>query len=70
MKPAQLQELKELAVPELDKKIRDLRAELLNLTLRRTTGQVEKTHLLRELRRDIARCETFLAQKRSAAPAA
>ena len=35
----------------------------LQLRLRKNTGQVEKPHLLREYRKDIARLETFLKQK-------
>ena len=38
--------------------------------MRKQTGQVEKTHELRSLRKDIARLETILRQKNKAAPAA
>jgi large subunit ribosomal protein L29 len=56
-------DIRELSVNEIEKKIRDNRSELLNLRLRKQTGQVEKPHLIRSLRRDIARLETILRQK-------
>ncbi len=43
---------------------------LLQVRLRKQTGQVEKTHELRSLRKDVARLETILRQKNKAAPAA
>ena len=63
-------EIKELAVVEIDKKLRDTRNELLQLRLRKQTGQVEKPHMLKEMRRDIACMETIRHQKLIPAPAA
>ncbi|MGF1530649.1 MAG: 50S ribosomal protein L29 [Puniceicoccaceae bacterium] len=63
MKP---QDIRELPVHEIEKKIRDLRAELVQLRLRKSTGQVEKPHLLREIRRQIARNTTILIEKQRA----
>jgi len=40
------------------------------LKLRKQTGQVEKTHELRTLRKDIARLETILNEKKAKAPQA
>ena len=58
-------EIRELAPAELPTKIRETRDQLLQLRLRKQTGQVEKTHELRSLRKDIARLETALtASKR------
>ena len=51
----------------MEKKLRDNRSELLNLRLRKQTGQVEKPHLIRAIRRDIARLETTLRQKKNVA---
>lgn len=59
----------ELSVAELEKKVRDLRAELLQLRLRRQTGQLEKPHLMMAHRREVARCLTHAARKRAAASA-
>jgi len=60
MKPA---EIRELSPPELDKKLRDARDQLLNLQLRRQSGMVEKTHELKSLRKDVARMETIRREK-------
>ncbi len=63
-------EIRELSVVEIETKLRDTRAELLQLRLRKNTGQVEKPHLLRTLRKDIARLLTIQAAKLKAPAAA
>jgi large subunit ribosomal protein L29 len=63
-------EIRELAPAEISTKLRDTRGQLLQLRLRKQTGQVEKTHELRALRKDIARLETILNQKKAQAPKA
>lgn len=62
-------EIRELAPTELETRLRETREKLLHLRLRKQTGQVEKTHELRVLRKDIARLETIRKEK-SAATAA
>jgi large subunit ribosomal protein L29 len=62
-------EIGELSLAEIEKRIRDERHELLELRLKKKTGQLEKSHLLKDMRRDIARLETIAATKRKAAPA-
>ena len=59
-------ELRDLALEELEAKSRDLRGELFNVKVKRSTGQLENTALLRQLRRDVARVETVLREKRGA----
>lgn len=56
-------DIKELSIAELEKNIRDSRDQLLNLRLKKQTGQVEKTHELSALRKDIARMETVRNEK-------
>ena len=56
-------ELRELAPAEITTKLRATRDQLLQLRLRKHTGQVEKTHEIRALRKDIARLEPILTQK-------
>ena len=56
-------EIRELAPAEITTKLRETREQLLQLRLRKNSGQVEKPHLLREYRKDIARLETILKQK-------
>ncbi|MFH1499700.1 MAG: 50S ribosomal protein L29 [Verrucomicrobiota bacterium] len=51
-------EIRELSSAEIETKLRSAREQLLGLRLRKQTGQVEKTHELRALRKDIARLET------------
>jgi large subunit ribosomal protein L29 len=63
-------EINDLTPDEINIKIRDTRDQLLQLRLRKQTGQVEKTHTLRALRKDIARLETANTAKKSKAAAA
>jgi large subunit ribosomal protein L29 len=63
-------EIRDLSPVEISAKIREVRGTLLQTKMRKQTGQVEKTHELRSLRKDIARLETILRQKGKAAPAA
>jgi large subunit ribosomal protein L29 len=59
-------ELRDLALAELATKGRELRDQLWNARMKKATGQLENTALLRTLRRDIARVETVLREKRGA----
>lgn len=59
-------EIRELSVQELEKKLRDSQAELLQMRLRKHTGQVENTGRFRELRRLIARLLTNINAKKKA----
>ena len=58
-------EIRELAPSEINTKLRETREALLQLRLRKHTGQVEKPHLLRDYRKDIARLETILKEKKT-----
>ena len=62
MKP---KDIRELSVTEIETKLRETRETLLQSNLRKHTGQIEKPHLLREYRKDIARLETILKQKQT-----
>ena len=59
-----MKELSELAMDELLTKRRDLRQETLHLRLQQQSGQLEQPSRLRLLRRDLARIETELSQRR------
>jgi large subunit ribosomal protein L29 len=63
-------EIRDLSPAEITAKSREIRETLLQARLRKQTGQVEKTHELRTLRKDIARLETILKQKNTPAKAA
>ena len=62
-------QIKDLTETELTAKSRELRHDLFNLRLQKTTGQLEKTSKLRSLRREIARIETRVSQIRKQADA-
>ena len=63
MKPA---DISSLSLDELAAKSVELRGELFSVRIRKATGQLENTAKLRLLRRDIARVETILREKRGA----
>jgi large subunit ribosomal protein L29 len=59
-------ELRELSVDELVAKARELRDELFNAQVKHSTGQLENRAKLGLLRRDVARTETVIREKRGA----
>ena len=59
-------EMRDLSTDELDAKSSELRGELFNAQVKRSTGQLENTAKLNTLRREIARVETVLREKRGA----
>jgi large subunit ribosomal protein L29 len=63
-------EIRELSAAEITTKVREIRESLLQARMRKMTGQVEKTHELRTLRKDVARLETIKRQKNKPAPVA
>ncbi len=62
-------EISELAPVEIATKLNENREKLLQLRLRKQTGQVEKTSELRSLRKDVARLETAKTAKNKKAAA-
>jgi len=59
-------ELRELSDDELRAKSEGLRGELFNLKVKHSTGQLEDTARLAHLRRDVARVETVIRERREA----
>ena len=57
-------ELRDLSTDELSKKATELSQELFNLRFQLHTGHLENTARVKQVRRDIARVETVLRQKR------
>jgi large subunit ribosomal protein L29 len=51
-------------VDELTQQVEDLRKEQFNMRFQRASGQLENTARIREVRRDIARIKTILAERR------
>ena len=65
-----IKELREMSVEELGARKRELRTEMLNLRVQQQIGQLENPARLRTLRREVARIETLITQRTSAAAAA
>ncbi len=59
-------EIRELTDEELALKLEELRREHLNLRFQKTTQQLEKPHLIRNVRRDIARIYSISSERRRA----
>lgn len=59
-----IQELRNLSKEELLQKEKSLKEELHKLNLQRYGGRVEKPHLFSQIKRDIARIETILNEKK------
>ncbi|MCB1615245.1 MAG: 50S ribosomal protein L29 [Pseudomonadales bacterium] len=58
-----ISELKDKSVSELNAELLKQREEQFKLRMRLSTGQLGQTHLLRQVRRDIARIKTVLTSK-------
>lgn len=56
-------EIQELTPKELIAKTKELRQEIFHFRLQQQAGQLEKPHLVRVARREIARLQTILTQK-------
>ena len=63
-KTMKTQELRNLSNEELLAKQRSLKEEMFKLNLQRYTTQPEKPHMFSSVRKDIARIETILNEKR------
>jgi large subunit ribosomal protein L29 len=59
-------ELREKSVEELNTALLELLREQFNMRMQNSTGQLAQTHLLKNVRRDIARVKTILNQKAGA----
>jgi large subunit ribosomal protein L29 len=51
---------------QLSAELESLRKEQFNLRFQKASGQLEKTDRIRQVRRDIARVQTYLRQKTAA----
>ncbi|QBF34940.1 50S ribosomal protein L29 [Mycoplasmopsis phocirhinis] len=55
-------DLKTKSVEELQKLVNDLKAELLTLRFKNRTGQLDQSHKINAVKKDIARALTALVQ--------
>lgn len=60
-----MSEINKLDASAINQRVSELRKELFDLRLQKATTSVEKSHLLTELKRDIARLLTVLNSKAS-----
>jgi len=63
-------QLREMSVDELATRRRELKEEALNLRVQKESGQLENPARIRQLRREVARIETVLTEKRRKAAGA
>jgi large subunit ribosomal protein L29 len=63
-----IQEIRELSLSELSARRGHLSEEIFHLRVKQKTGQLEKPSELKALRREAARVETVLTQKRVSEP--
>ncbi len=62
-----IDEVRGLTPDQLSETLLNLKKEQFNLRFQRATGQMEKTHRVGEIRKDIARIKTVLRAKQPAA---
>lgn len=58
-----IKDLREKNIDALREELLSLRQVQLKLLMQKTSGQLEKTHQIRQIRRDIARVKTLLRQQ-------
>jgi len=64
MAQTKITEIRELTTEELTRSLMDLKQEALNLRMQQATGQLENTSRRRLVRRETARVQTILTQRR------
>ena len=60
-------ELRDKSVEELQAQLQDLYKDQFNTRMQSATGQLGQIHLLKSVRRDIARVKTIIAEKQKQA---
>jgi len=58
-----IKEIQELTPKELVSSKRELKEEMFNLRIQQQSSQLERPHLIRVARRNVARIETVLSRK-------
>jgi large subunit ribosomal protein L29 len=57
-------EIRELNVDELNGKVKDLQDQVFRLRIQKAMGQLDAPHKMRTIRRELARVQTVLTEKR------
>ena len=58
-------ELREKSVEQLNEQLLDLLRDQFNLRMQKATGQLTQSHLLSQVKRDIARVKTVLKRQKA-----
>ncbi len=61
-----VKEIRELTTEQIEAKITEFKDEIFNLRLKQATGNLEKPSRIHELRKDVARMKTILAERKEA----
>ena len=61
-----VKEIRELTTEQINDKIKEYKDEIFNLRMSQATGNLEKPSRIHELRKDIARMKTILAERERA----
>ena len=61
-----VKEIRELTTEQINAKIDEFKEEIFNLRMQQATGNLEKPSRLKELRKDVARMKTILAERKEA----
>ena len=59
-------EIRELTTEQIETKIVEAKDEIFSLRLKQATGNLEKPSKIHELRKDVARMKTILAERKKA----
>lgn len=62
-----IKEVRDKSKDELEQELRELNAELFNLRSKKITGQLDKPHKFKEIKKTIARIKTIFAEQRGSA---
>ena len=58
-----VKEIRELSTEQINAKIKECKEEIINLRMSQATGNLEKPSRIHELRKDVARMKTILAER-------
>lgn len=61
-----VKEIRELTTEQIESKIVEAKDEIFSLRLKQATGNLEKPSKIHELRKDVARMKTILAERKKA----
>ena len=66
VKKMKVKEIRELTTEQIESKIVEAKDEIFSLRLKQATGNLEKPSKIHELRKDVARMKTILAERKKA----